>query len=154
MFRRVHKILDNIIALDENKLINEVLSVREFQEFIIDLNTEGQLRKGVNSLGVSLSKIGGDYSLRTLVISAKKGRPKKSKSLVDLHDEGDLYRSFRIVIKPKSFIIEADTDKGDTDLLQRYGKDVLGLTDEHLQIVIDALRQKIIPLFKREIFAR
>ena len=153
MFRRVYRVLDNIIALDENQLINEVLSVREFQEFIIDLNTEGQLREGVNSLGVSLSSIGGLYSDRTITISLKKGRPKKSKSLVDLHDEGDLYKSFRIVIKLKSFIIAADTDKGDTDLLQRYGKDVLGLTDEHLQIVIDALREKIIPIIKHKIFS-
>lgn len=153
MFRRAHRLLDNIIALDENQLINEVLSDRELQKFIIDLNTKGQLREGVNSLSVSLSSIGGDYSTTTLKISARKGRPKRSISLVDLHDTGDFYKSFRINIKPKSFVIEAETDKGDTDLLQRYGKDVLGLTDEHLQIVIDALREKIIPIIKHKIFS-
>ncbi len=153
MFNRVYKLLDNIIALNENQLINEVLSIKEIQELIIDLNTEGQLREGLNSLGASLSDIGGEYSLLTLKISKSKGRPKKSRSLVDLHDEGDLYRSFRIIIKPESFIISADTDKGDTDLLQRYGKDVLGLSDEHLQLVINAIRKKIIPLFKAKIFS-
>jgi hypothetical protein len=153
LFGRVHKLLDNIIALDENQLINEVLSNREFQKFIIDLNTEGQLREGVNSLGVSLSSGGREYSELTMKISARKGRPKRSISLVDLHDTGDFYKSFRIVIKPKSFAIEAETDKGDTDLLQRYGKDVLGLTDEHLQLVIDALRKKIIPIIKNKIYS-
>lgn len=153
-WRRVYKLLDNIIALNESQIINEVLSIKEVQEFIIDLNTEGQLREGFNSLGASLSDIGGEYSLLTLKISRSKGRPKKSRSIVDLHDEGDLYRSFRIIIKPKSFVITADTDKGDTDLLQRYGKDVLGLTDEHLQLVIDELKEKIIPIIRRKIFTR
>ena len=150
-FNRVYRLLDNIIALNENQIINEVLSNREIQEFIIDLNTEGQLREGLDSLGASLSDIGGEYSALTLKISKSKGRPKKSPSIVDLHDEGDLYKSFRIIIKPKSFVIAADTDKGDTDLLQRYGKDVLGLSDEHLQLVIDAIRQKIIPIIKAKI---
>ena len=62
-FDRVKKILDNALALDENKIINQILSNKSFQEFIIDLNTEGQLfDKGINSLGVKLSDIGGLYS--------------------------------------------------------------------------------------------
>jgi len=55
-FDRVKKILDNALALDENKIINQILSNKSFQEFIIDLNTEGQLfDKGINSLGTKAS---------------------------------------------------------------------------------------------------
>ena len=83
-FDRVKKILDNAIALDENKIINQILSNKSFQEFIIDLNTRDQLfDKGINSLGVKLSDIGGDYAGLTLELSAAKGRPKKSASSIN-----------------------------------------------------------------------
>jgi hypothetical protein len=153
MFNRVHKRLDNIIALDENQLIKEVLSNKEVQRFIIDLNTQGQLfEKGIDALGVSL----GDYAATTIEGTSNfNGKKEKGQRFdhITLNDTGKFYKSFKIVLSAKSFSIVADGQKDDVNLLEEF-RNVLGLTDEHLQIVIDALRQKIIPLFKRKIFAR
>lgn len=158
MFNRVYRLLDNIIALNENQIINEVLSNKEVQQYIIDLNTEGEdtsqlFEHGIDSLGAKLSDFGGNYSDVTIFLSAKKGQPKVSKSHIDLHDTGEFYKSFKIVLSAKSFRITADTNKGGNDLLTDWGKDILGLTDENLQLVINALKRKIIPLIRKRIFA-
>lgn len=153
MFGQIYKRLDNIIALDENQLISEVLSNREFQEFIIDLNTQGQLfEKGIDSLGVSL----GDYAATTIEGTSNfKGKKEKGQRFdhITLNDTGKFYKSFKIVLSAKSFRIVADGQKDNVNLLEEF-RNVLGLTDEHLQIVIDALRQKIIPILKAKIFKR
>jgi hypothetical protein len=154
-FDRVKKILDNALALDENKIINQILSNKSFQEFIIDLNTEGQLfDKGINSLGVKLSDIGGLYSEITITRSRKKGKPKKSRSHVDLLDTEVYYKSFVIRLFNDSFDIVSDPNKDDgTSLFERWGKEIEGLTQESLQIVIDAIREKIIPIIRARILA-
>ncbi len=157
-WNRVYRLLDNIISLNENQITNEILSDKGFQEFIISLNTEGEdtsqlFEHGIDSLGVSLSDIGGDYSPVTLELSAKKGRPKASPSLIDLKDTGAFYKSFKIVLSSKSFKITADTNKDDTDLLEEWGRNIIGLTDENLQIVIDAIKRKIIPIIRSKIFS-
>jgi hypothetical protein len=153
-FDRVKKILDNALALDENKIINQILSNKSFQEFIIDLNTEGQLfDKGINSLGVKLSDIGGLYSPVTIELSKAKGRPKKSASSINLFDTGDYYKSFKIVLFNDSFDIVSDPIKNDSNLFDDWGKEIEGLTEENLQKVIDAIRSKIIPIIRARILA-
>ena len=153
-FDRVKKILDNAIALDDNKIINHILSNKSFQEFIIDLNTEGQLfDKGINSLGVKLSDIGGLYSPVTIELSKAKGRPKKSASSINLFDTGDYYKSFKIVLFNDSFDIVSDPIKDDSNLFDDWGKEIEGLTEENLQKVIDAIRSKIIPIIRARILA-
>ena len=147
MFGPVYKLLDNIIAIDENQIINEILLYKGFQRFIIDLNTEDQLfEKGIDSLGVSL----GEYSDFT---KAKKKIRGERIDHITLLDTEEFYKSFAIKVKNGDFLIVADGQKEDTNLFEEYGKDILGLTDENLQIVIDALRQKIIPLLKKKIQA-
>ncbi len=153
-FDRVKKILDNALALDENEILNRILSNKSFQEFIIDLNTEGQLfDKGINSLGVKLSDIGGLYSPVTIELSKAKGRPKKSASSINLFDTGDYYKSFKIVLFNDSFDIVSDPIKDDSNLFDDWGKEIEGLTEENLQKVIDAIRSKIIPIIRARILA-
>ena len=138
-WRRVYRLLDNIIALNENQIINEILSNKEFQQFIIDLNTEGQLfEKGIDSLGASL----GDYTDFTKAVKRIKGQRLDH---ITLEDTGDFYKSFAIKVQNGGFLITADGQKEDTNLLEEYGE-VLGLTDENLQIVIDAIKEKLIPI--------
>jgi len=143
-------LLDNIIALDENQIINEILSDKGVQEFIIDLNTQGQLfEKGIDSLGVSL----GDYAPTTIEGTVNfEGKKEKGQRFdhITLNDTGEFYRSFKIVLSDKSFRIVADGQKDDVNLLDEF-RDILGLTDENLQLVIDAIRKKIIPIIKTQI---
>src|SRR5690606_23219507 len=98
-FNSIRKIASNVQALDESRLINRILSNRDLQEAILDLNRRGQLyEKGINAQGEQLSSIGGNYSPLTMQISLDEGRPKRSNSHIDLHDTGAFYGSFRIIL--------------------------------------------------------
>lgn len=122
------------------RVLRDVLSNIAVQQFIIDLNTEGQLLKGVNSLGVKLSTIGGNYSVTTQLI---KGVVDPSK--VNLYDTGDYYNSYAIIPQTNGdFIIKSDPIKDGISLEDRWGSDLEGLTDENLEKLNKYLEGKII----------
>lgn len=151
---KVRRFLDSVIALDVDKIINQILSDKEFQQWMIELNTKGQLfNQGINSLGVKLSDIGGDYSPVTIEISKKKGRPKFSESHIDLHDTGKYYKTFKIVITKTEVNVISDPDKGDNNLYTDWGKDIVGWTDEHKQQIFDAIKERFLPVFKKQLAA-
>ena len=132
--------LDRVINLDVDVIISNILKDEEFQRFIIDLNTEEQLfEKGIDSLGDSL----GEYTDFTKVVKGLKGQRIDH---ITLEDTGEFYKSFAIKVQNGGFLIVADGQKEDTNLLEEYGKEILGLTDENLQIVIDAIKDRLIPI--------
>lgn len=134
------RIANNAINLNINTIINEILRDKTIQKQIISLNINDQLfDKGINSRGVNLEKIGGEYSINTI-----EGVPglfigKKELGLpfdhITLFNEGGFYNSFFIAIFTTYFEISADPWKGSTNLFEEWGKDIVGLTDENLQIV-------------------
>jgi hypothetical protein len=138
--------LDRVINLDVDVIISNILRDAEFQRFIIDLNTEEQLfDQGIDSLGASL----GDYAATTIEGTANfEGKKDKGQRFdhITLKDTGDFYKSFAIKVQNGGFLIVADGRKEDTNLLEEYGKEILGLTDGNLQIVIDAIKEKLIPI--------
>ncbi|MAF43741.1 MAG: hypothetical protein CMI54_06200 [Parcubacteria group bacterium] len=152
-FEPLKRMLNNIIRLDENALIKEILSDKKFQEFIIKLNTEGQLfEEGIDSLGVSL----GDYSPATIEgTSSFEGKKDKGQRYdhITLKDTGDFYGSFKISLSNTSLNITADPKKDDSNLFDDFGKEIVGLTDKNLQIVINAIREKLIPKVRLKIAA-
>ena len=155
---RVIRLLDNVINLNENAIINEILSNKDFQQFIIDLNTGDQLfEEGINALGVSLESIGGPYTEATIhgIPGVFKGKLDKGQPIdrITLKDTGDFYKTFKIVLGESSFQIEADGKKDGDNLFTRWGKDVVGLTDENTQKVIDAIRKRIVPIIRERIAA-
>lgn len=144
LFGRVRKVLDNIIALDETAIINSILLDKGFQRFIISLNQNEQLfDEGIDALGKSL----GEYSDFTKELKKADGQRFDH---ITLLDTGDFYKSFKIKVENGGFLIEADPQKEDSNLFDDFGKDILGLTDENLQIVIDAIREKILPIIKEK----
>ena len=106
--------------------------------FAIELNTGspnnneyGQLfLNGVDSEGVSLSSIGGDYSPQTQGIKRFEGLPFDR---VTLFQEGDFYKSWDFKQNKDSFQLTANTIKDGQDLENRWGQDIIGLTDESIQ---------------------
>jgi hypothetical protein len=111
------------------------------------LNTEEQLfEKGIDALGASL----GEYSDFTKAVKKANGQRLDH---ITLEDTGEFYKSFAIKVQNGGFLIIADGQKEDTNLFDRYGKEVLGLTDENLQIVIDAIKEKIIPIILSTVMA-
>lgn len=117
---------------------------RSFTDFIIELNTQNQLfDKGIDSTGKLLSDIGGEYSIVTMQIAAKKGKPKKSRTHVNLNDTNEFYNSFKVFLDGQGdFQISADVIKDTTNLLTEWGSNILGLTEESLELL--RLRAKLI----------
>ncbi len=115
-----------------------VFSQEHIQLFAIELNTGspnnneyGQLfLHGVDSKGVALSRIGGDYAPVTKDLKRFDGLPFDH---VTLYQDGDFYRSWEFIQKNDSFVLRADTIKEGEDLQERWGSDIIGLTNESIQ---------------------
>jgi hypothetical protein len=147
-FKELRNRLDKFKQLDADKLAYQLTRTGNFQDLVIELNTEDQLYdKGQNSKGESLSDIGGDYSPVTIEISKRKGRPKKSASSINLNDTGDFYNSFRVTPFVGGFDINADPIKDDTNLFSEWGVDIVGLNEQNL----DKIRQEYAKYFQEEI---
>lgn len=127
-----------------------ILSQDHIQLLAIELNTGspnldyGQLFKnGIDAKGIKLDIIGGGYADRTIEIKDLKGLPINR---VTLYDEGDFYKSWHFKHTSDGFILEADTikygeDGEKQDLQDRWGDNLIGLTNES----INTLNQEILP---------
>lgn len=125
MIERVVTFRDSI-----NITIREAITANE--AFIIDLNVEDQLyEKGINRNAVEISDYA-PYKNLTLQIKASKGQPTNR---VTLRDTGDFHSSFYLQIGDDSFEIKASDEKTEA-LIKKYGRQILGLTDENLNEVI------------------
>lgn len=83
---------EKLSNLDASDLLQKVLKRSDVQAFIVNLNTEDQLKdRNVNALGVKLYVVGGEYSITTQFL---KGVPAKN---IDLYDTGDYYESFEVI---------------------------------------------------------
>lgn len=123
---------------------------RSFTDYIIELNTQSQLfDKGIDSTGRSLEDVGGGYSPYTIEIKKSKGQPTDR---VTLKDTGDFYQSFRVYLDSRSdLVITADTIKDTTDLLREWGKDIIGLTQDSLELLVLRAKLILIPYVKNKL---
>lgn len=145
----LERILTNIANLDEDAILNKVYHKRLVQRFIIDLNTEKQLRLGKNANDDIL----GFYTSITYSIDKQDILSSKAKfGQVDLFVSGTFYRTFRIIPKPDGFVIEADTDIYDKDFEEIYGN-VVGLTDDSKELLLRFLVPFIQEAIRDEILA-
>lgn len=139
--KRLKTLVKRIDAVDENKFIMWLFRNKEFKDFIVKLNTDRQLYEmGVDALGRSL----GEYSQATIFGTVNfEGKIDKGQRYdhVTLNDTGKFYESFRVTKTSEGFKITAKTIKENTDLLSVWGEDILGLTEESLQMLIDVSRK-------------
>ena len=130
-----------------------VFQNNEVQDLVLDLNRINQLfKKGIDAVGDEI----GFYSEVTEQLSRGQSfgfggdsgrKSKKAGEPIFLLDEGDFYRSFKVKVLDDGFVITADTLKDDgTDLVNSYGKDILGLTNESRNEII----KEIIPFIIQE----
>lgn len=133
--------------LDRNKVMKKVLSRKDLQLKMIEMNRNFQLfEEGIDANGRSL----GVYSRRTIEIKREKGQPTNR---VTLKDTGQFYMSFKFKNEATEAYITANTEKDDKDLAEVYGENILGLTDESLfylrpEIVSDTrnvVRETLLP---------
>lgn len=127
--------LGKLIPFLEFQLFKIVFDVPNAKQMIIEMNTQEQLfQKGVDSKGVPLMDIGGDYAFITKDLKDRAGQPIDR---ITLKDTGDFYRSWTVRILADTIFIEADTIKDGGDLRSRWGNDILGLTEESKQKLIN-----------------
>lgn len=126
----------------ENWIFKRVLDRPDLKAKIIYLNTERQLGdEGINALG----KILGVYSYATEFLS---GGRKRAGDPYTLNDTGEFWDSFSVQVFQGHITIDADGQKDDKNLLDEYGIDILGLTDENLQLLINEAKQYYIEYYK------
>lgn len=145
-FEPLRNLANLVIDSNVNKIINSLIEKPEFKELIIELNTIEQLyEKGVDSLGVKL----GEYSPTTIEGTASfAGRAERGLRFdhITLFDTGDFYKSWKVIIRNDNdafFFIDADPIKEDTNLFIEWGVDVLGLTEESMNILNDKLKTEL-----------
>jgi hypothetical protein len=154
-FERTRQLLNTIAQLDETKIINAILNDKDFQEFIIRLNTKGEptsqlFEEGIDSLSISL----GNYAATTIEgTSSFEGKKDKGQRFdhITLEDTGEFYKSFKIEVSNGGFKMTANPVKDNSNLFDDFGENIVGLTKENLQIVIDAIREKIILSIREQI---
>lgn len=107
-------------------------AISENEQFILDLVREDQLYDyGINGRNVSIDAYA-PYTMNTVRIKTDKRQPTDR---VTLCDTGDFYKSMNIVFTAKGFYIEAHTSYV-PDLMEKYGTEVLRLTDENFTHVL------------------
>lgn len=137
---------ESIIKLNIDDILFEIYEKPEFQQLVGNTNIFDQLfKKGIDSNGNSL----GQYAESTIKRKKIKGQPYDR---VTLKDMGEFYSTWDIIPQEDGFIITADGRKGSIDLLQKYGNDVLGLTDENLQVIIQLVQDEIIKSIQEKLF--
>jgi len=132
--------LENLLKrakkINISKIVNAILRDKKVQVYILNLNRYEQLYDfGIDANGKSL----GEYSAKTIIIKEAKNQPFDH---VTLKDTGDFYKSFKLIIGANEFEIDANTEKDDKDLAEVYGE-ILGLTDENVQIVIELFKERL-----------
>jgi hypothetical protein len=148
-FGAFKELRDRVASINQNVLINTILSRPEYQSFIVRLNTEVQLFElNVDSNGIKLAANLSGYSDNTLIISEEKGRPKRGRDRVDLHDTGEYYESHAVDIgslKDDYFTMLSDAQKDETDLVDEWGP-ILGLTEESMNELSAFILLAFLPL--------
>lgn len=128
----------NFIALDVDRIMFKTMTDNPILEKLaIQLNQTRQLKFGLTANNDFL----GDYSAGSVEHYGKSPGP------IQLHDTGEFYDSFEVVLQDDGFFIDAEGQKDDTNLFTEYGQDITGLNDENLTIFIG----RLIPLVQRTI---
>lgn len=157
MFQKLHKLIQNVKNLNQNKICFIVFRDKTVQKIVIDLNRIDQLfYEGVKSDGSSLPL----YSLATEVIAFNKvytfegnSTTKSAGQPYTLFDTGDFYKSFRLQQDQQGFTIQANDEKDNGTLQDMYGSGVpiLGLTDESISKLTDEIKPYLLEAIRAEI---
>lgn len=129
---RILKMRDGVRDFHNELPSNISKIIKDNEAYIVDMNTEEQLfEEGINNLGVKISDYQA-YSHVTVSIKRMKNQPANR---VTLRDTGDFHSSFYIFVGNEQFEIKA-SDSKTSDLIKKYGRQILGLTNENIAELI------------------
>ena len=123
--------------------------IEENDDYIIEMNEQDQLYdSGINTSGVKIMSYK-PYKPLTIRIKKEKGQPVDR---VTLRDTGDFQSSIYLEVGNEQFEIKANDWKTD-DLIKKYGREILGLTDENLlDLIWNFIYPDILEKAKSEIY--
>jgi len=131
----------------EDRTFKLVLDNEVIKKLIIFLNTDDQLGQNhVDSLGQELFNVFTNRSFYSQ--NDPKGRAGQPYTL---NDTGAFWDSFTVAVQQGRIIIDANPFKDGDNLFDAYGQDVLGLTDENLQILINEALEQFINWYNRNL---
>ncbi len=152
MFSAIRNLCDNILVLDENEAVMSAIRKPEIKRHIIYLNAFDQLFVGgLNADG----DIVGTYANYTESVNSSESftfngltKRKIARDAYFFYDSGGFLRSFSVSIKKDGFTIKANDEIDDEffgSLTEKYGKNLIGLTDESKT----ELGVKILPMVRK-----
>ena len=132
VLKQIKTNISNLEKLEKGIVKTMQKTIKDNDVIIHELVSEEQLyEKGVNSYSVKISDYK-PYSPYTVTIKKEKGQPSNR---VTLRDSGDFHESFYVNITDTYFEVLA-TDPKTGDLIKKYGKEILGLTEENISEIL------------------
>lgn len=158
MFEKLIQIANNVNSLQSHKVAVNVFGINEIQRFIIDLNRIDQLfKKGVDSDGKPI----GYYSEVTDIFTQGEtftfegySSTKRAGNHYTLLDTAYFYKSFQVILTERGFIIEADDQKEGEYLTDKYGLEILGLSENSKYKLARHIIDEVISLVRAKIFEK
>lgn len=154
----LRKLARNVIDLDEKEIFVEVFQDPLNRDFVIALNTEpGEFDRlgiqsqlftlGVDSNGLPLP----EYTQTTKFIKQTLKSPPQPIDRTTLKDTGEFYRSFRVRLGDGEFTIVADPVKEDGNLFDKYGEEIVGLTEQSKDELVKFIAPEVARIVRERI---
>lgn len=97
------------------------------EHVVVDAIVEDQMyEQGIDGFGQLIG--GGNYSPTTIAIKQQKGQRTDH---FTLRDTGDFHSSITAKITDGGLMVDGDTVKGETDLIEQHGPEILQMTEEN-----------------------
>ena len=153
MFEAITDVIENMQQINAAWALDILINRPKYQGLIIKLNTEGlptsQLFElHIDAEGTKLYQLGGEYSLRTL-----ETKQSQNPQDVNLKDTGDAFDSWTVRSKDGVITIDADLVKDGVSLEIRYGPNIIGIFDDNLQILIDAIADDLPEIIEEKLLS-
>jgi hypothetical protein len=146
----VERLLNNVNKLDINDIFYSLWSDNKVQNYIIDLNTEGEQTSQLYNLGIDAEGNSlGDYSPYTIQFKVDKGQRFDH---ITLKDTGDFYETFKVKPNKKGFELIANPNKDDDNLFEIYGKEIVGLTKDNQKLLIGFIESDFSKELEKRLF--
>jgi len=140
---RIGQLLKDLQKLDELNMWVKVMSEREINTFVVE-KIRLRLQKGEMPDGSLITnQLTGDsfYKMITQLTYAEIGRRIEAGSHYTMKHTGEFYDSLKL-LEPDADLVEIFGEKKDVNLFEKYGNDLIDLTDENIQELIEKVKEK------------
>ena len=142
---KLHELLRKHIQMSEAVAWLQVFDTATKRQVLDWIRKDQLTNKGVDADG----KVIGYYSQVTEMITRGK---KQAGAHYTLDDTGAFYRSMYVTVLRNALEIDANGDKGEENLFEKYGQKIIGLTDESMAKLREVVKERYIIIAKKILF--